>query len=307
MDLSANNLKPSDPASTAVVEPSTLKFIGDTQNLIWLEFGLILAKVNLRACFPRPATVLISKIMSKAKLTKLDEAVMAKQEFQRNSMAAKLNWLRAGVLGANDGIVSTAGLVMGVAGATTDSNSILIAGVAGLVAGSISMAGGEYTSVSAQKDSEIASLSRERRELAEDPEGELRELAWFYEQKGLSLELATKVAKELTARDAIKAHAEAELGIDSEQHASPTQAAFASFVAFAAGSLLPLLAVTGPWIEARIPVTVIAVVASLAITGFVGAKIGGARSGIAIIRNVVVSLLTMGITFAIGSLVGTAI
>jgi VIT1/CCC1 family predicted Fe2+/Mn2+ transporter len=251
--------------------------------------------------------VIISTIMTKPKIVKLDEAVMANQEFQRNAMAAKLNWLRAGVLGANDGIVSTAGLVMGVAGATTESSALLIAGVAGLVAGSISMAGGEYTSVSAQKDSEKAALAKERKELNEDPAGELRELAWFYEQKGLSLELATKVATELTARDALKAHAEAELGIDSEQHASPGQAALASFIAFAAGSLLPLLAVTGPWTEYRIPVTVIAVVASLAITGFVGAKIGGARSTSAIVRNVVVSLLTMGVTYGIGLLVGTAI
>lgn len=237
----------------------------------------------------------------------LDEALLASQEFQRNSMAAKLNWLRAGVLGANDGIVSTAGLVMGVAGATTDSAAILIAGVAGLVAGSISMAGGEYTSVSAQKDSEKAALAKERIELQENPEMELRELAWFYEQKGLSLELATKVAKELTAKDALKAHAEAELGIDSEQHASPGQAAIASFVAFAAGSMLPLVAVTGPWVDFRIPVTIGAVVASLAVTGYVGAKIGGARSMVAIIRNVVVSLLTMGITYGIGLLVGTTV
>lgn len=244
--------------------------------------------------------------MEKPDLIKIDEALLASQEFQRQSMAAKLNWLRAGVLGANDGIVSTAGLVMGVAGATSDSGAILIAGVAGLVAGSISMAGGEYTSVSAQKDSEKAALAKERQELIDQPELELRELAWFYEQKGLSLELATRVAEELTAKDALKAHAEAELGIDSEQHASPTQAAMASFVAFAGGSLLPLVAVSGPWVNARIPVTVGAVILSLAITGFVGAKIGGAKSGRAIIRNVVVSLLTMGITYGIGGLVGTS-
>ena len=237
----------------------------------------------------------------------LDEALLASQEFQRQTMAAKLNWLRAGVLGANDGIVSTAGLVMGVAGATTDSNAILIAGIAGLVAGSISMAGGEYTSVSAQKDSEKAALTKERLELAENPEMELRELAWFYEQKGLSSSLAEQVATELTAKDALKAHAEAELGIDSEQHASPGQAALSSFVAFAGGSLLPLIAVTGPWVEYRIQVTVAAVIASLAVTGFVGARIGGARSGKAILRNVVVSLLTMGITYAIGQLVGTTL
>lgn len=245
--------------------------------------------------------------MTSNRQIKLDEAVMASQEFQRSAMAARLNWLRAGVLGANDGIVSTAGLVMGVAGATTDSAAILIAGVAGLVAGSISMAGGEYTSVSAQRDSERAALEQEKRELKENPEMELRELAWFYEQKGLSLELATKVAKELTAKDALKAHAEAELGIDSERHVSPSHAAIASFIAFAAGSLLPLLAVTGPWIQSRIPVTVSAVIASLAITGYVGAKIGGAKSTKAIIRNVIVSLLTMGITYGIGLLVGTSV
>ena len=237
----------------------------------------------------------------------LDEQLLASQEFQRQTMAAKLNWLRAGVLGANDGIVSTAGLVMGVAGATTDSAAILIAGVAGLVAGSISMAGGEYTSVSAQKDSEKAALAKERVELAENPEMELRELAWFYEQKGLSLELAKRVAVELTEKDALKAHAEAELGIDSEQHASPGQAALSSFVAFAGGSLLPLLAVTGPWVSYRIQVTVFAVIASLAVTGYVGAKIGGAKLGKAIIRNVLVSLLTMGITYGIGQLVGTSL
>jgi VIT1/CCC1 family predicted Fe2+/Mn2+ transporter len=248
-----------------------------------------------------------SKKPSKAQieLLKQDESVLASAEFQRTAMAAKLNWLRAGVLGANDGIVSTAGLVMGIAGANGDASAILVAGVAGLVAGSISMAGGEYTSVSAQRDSELAALEVERKELREDPERELRELAWFYEQKGLSAETALVVAAELTEKDALKAHAEAELGIDSSQQVSPSQAALSSFVAFAAGSLLPLIAVTGPWVDFRIQATVIAVVASLALTGFVGAKIGGAKSARAIVRNVVVSLLTMSITYAIGSLVGS--
>lgn len=248
-----------------------------------------------------------SKKPSKAQieLLKQDESVLASAEFQRTAMAAKLNWLRAGVLGANDGIVSTAGLVMGIAGANGDASAILVAGVAGLVAGSISMAGGEYTSVSAQRDSELAALEVERKELREDPERELRELAWFYEQKGLSAETALVVAAELTEKDALKAHAEAELGIDSSQQVSPTQAALSSFVAFAAGSLLPLIAVTGPWVDFRIQATVIAVVASLALTGFVGAKIGGAKSARAIVRNVVVSLLTMSVTYAIGSLVGS--
>ena len=242
--------------------------------------------------------------MTKATIGNANQKQFANQEFQRSAMAHRLNWLRAGVLGANDGIVSTAGLVMGVAGSNADAGAILVAGVAALVAGSISMAGGEYTSVSAQRDSELASLEKERQELADDPEGELAELAWFYEQKGLSAKLAKEVAAELSAKDPLKAHADAELGIELGEHVSPTAAALSSFVAFALGSLLPLIAISGPWVEIRIQITVAAVAISLAITGFVGAKIGGAKSLRAIIRNVSVSLLTMGITYAIGSLVG---
>jgi VIT1/CCC1 family predicted Fe2+/Mn2+ transporter len=239
---------------------------------------------------------------------RVEDAIIASEEFQKNSMSAKLNWLRAGVLGANDGIVSTAGLVMGVAGANPDNTgAIFIAGVAGLVAGSISMAGGEYTSVSAQRDSELAMLEKERQELIDDPAKELRELIWFYEQKGLSYETAEVVATELTAKDALRAHAEAELGIDPDEHVSPTHAALASLIAFAAGSILPLLAITSFSKDFRIWATVIAVALSLALTGFVGAKIGGAKSTKAIIRNVTVSLLTMGITYGIGFLLGTGV
>jgi len=234
------------------------------------------------------------------------DATLASVEFQRNSMAAKLNWLRAGVLGANDGIMSTSGLVLGVAASPgVTSGTILVAGVAAVVAGSISMAGGEYTSVSAQKDSEKAALQVERDELRTNPEGELRELAWFYEQKGMSPKLAIKVAEELTSKDALKAHAEAELGIDSDHHVSPMQAALSSFVAFAVGGMLPLLAVAGPWTEFRIQATVGSVVVALILTGFVGAKIGGAKSGRGILRNLIVSSMTMGITYLIGHLVGT--
>ncbi len=223
-------------------------------------------------------------------------------------MAAKLNWLRAGVLGANDGIMSTSGLILGVAASPgVTSGTILIAGVAAVVAGSISMAGGEYTSVSAQRDSEKAALAVERKELADNPDGELRELAWFYEQKGISPKLAIQVAQELTSQDALKAHAEAELGIDSDHHVSPTQAALSSFVAFAIGGLLPLLAVIGPWTEYRIQATVGSVVLALILTGFVGAKIGGAKPARGIVRNLFVSMLTMGVTYAIGYLVGTNI
>ena len=234
--------------------------------------------------------------------------IISSEEFQKSSMAHKLNWLRAGVLGANDGIVSTAGLIFGVAGAGANQNGIFIAGVAALVAGSISMAGGEYTSVSAQKDSEIAAIAKERKELKENPEAELRELAWFYEQKGMSPKLAKAVAEELTAKDALKAHAEAELGISHDEHVSPTAAAISSFFAFAAGSLLPLLTATAtPWANLRIPFTVAAVIVSLGLTGYVAAQIGGAKPVRAIIRNVLVSLLTMGVTYGIGMLVGGGI
>jgi VIT1/CCC1 family predicted Fe2+/Mn2+ transporter len=237
---------------------------------------------------------------------KVLDAIISTEEFQKNTMAARLNWLRAGVLGANDGIMSTSGLILGVAGATSDRNQILVAGVAAVVAGSISMAGGEYTSVSAQKDSEKAALSVERKELKENPEGELRELQWFYEQKGMSSEVARQVAIELTEKDALKAHAEAELGIDSEHHVSPGQAALSSFVAFAAGGMLPLFASLGDE-SIRNYLVIGSVVAALSITGFVGAKIGGAKPGRGILRNLVVSLLTMGVTYAIGYLFGTTI
>lgn len=240
-------------------------------------------------------------------IVKQDEALIASKEFQKAAMASKLNWLRAGILGANDGIMSTSGVLMGVAGATTNSAVILFTGIATVVAGSISMAGGEYTSVSAQKDSELAALETERRELAEQPEMELRELTWFYEQKGLSYDLANQVAVELTSKDALKAHAEAELGIELGNHSSPMAAAISSFVAFAAGGILPLLAVTGPWVALRIPVTVLAVVISLVITGYVGAKIGGAKPLKPILRNVLISAATMGITYGIGVLVGQPI
>lgn len=238
----------------------------------------------------------------------IEGEIIATEEFQKSSMAHKLNWLRAGVLGANDGIVSTAGLIFGVAGAGAKPDAIFVAGVAALVAGSISMAGGEYTSVSAQKDSEIAAIAKERKELRENPEAELRELAWFYEQKGMSPKLAKAVAQELTEKDALKAHAEAELGISDNEHVSPSAAAISSFVAFAAGSLLPLLTATAtPWEGLRIPFTVVAVILSLGLTGYVAAQIGGAKPLRAIIRNVLVSLLTMGVTYGIGMLVGGGI
>ena len=220
---------------------------------------------------------------------------------------ARLNWLRAGVLGANDGIISTAGLVVGVAGATADRTPLVIAGVAGLVAGALSMAGGEYVSVSTQRDTELAMLRKEQRELEETPDEELEELAGFYEAKGLSADVAHQVAVQLTARNALAAHAEAELGIDPESVVSPWQAALASFVSFTLGALLPLLAIVLPGPSARLPVTVAAVTLALVITGAVSGRIGKARVPPAVVRNVGVGLLAMLLTYAVGSFVGTAL
>lgn len=222
-------------------------------------------------------------------------------------VSAKMNWLRAGVLGANDGIVSTAGLVVGVAGATTGTTALLVAGVAGLVAGALSMAGGEYVSVSTQRDSERALLAKEARELLETPDEELEELAGFYRQKGLSPATAQQVAVELTAHDALRAHAEIELGIDGDTFVDPWQAAWASLFSFTLGALLPLLAILLPPLDARLPVTVVAVVLALATTGAVSARLGGAPPLPAVLRNVGVGVLAMALTFAVGTLVGGAL
>jgi VIT1/CCC1 family predicted Fe2+/Mn2+ transporter len=219
----------------------------------------------------------------------------------------RLNWLRAGVLGANDGVVSTAGIVMGVAGATTDRTTILIAGIAGLVAGALSMAAGEYVSVSTQRDSELALLEKERRELRDEPEDELQELAGLYVAKGLTEDLALQVAHQLTEHDALGAHAEAELGIDPDDITSPWAAALASSLAFVVGALLPLLTITLVDPAARVPVTVVSVAAALALTGWASARLSYGPPWRAVLRNVGGGLLAMVVTYAIGSLVGTRV
>jgi vacuolar iron transporter family protein len=216
----------------------------------------------------------------------------------------RLNWLRAGVLGANDGIVSTAGIVVGVAGATTDRDAILVAGIAGLVAGALSMATGEYVSVSTQRDSELALLDKERRELLEDPEDELAELAGLYVDKGLDADLALRVASQLTAHDALGAHAEAELGIDPDDLTNPWTAALASMVAFTMGALLPLLTITLVAESARVWVTVASVALALALTGYASARFGYGPAGRAVARNVAGGLLAMLVTYGVGTLVG---
>ena len=229
-----------------------------------------------------------------------------KREPHRAGQAGRLNWLRAGVLGANDGIVSTAALVVGVAGASAATGAILTAGVAGAVAGAVSMALGEYVSVSSQRDTERSLLAKEQLELAEFPEAELAELTGIYVAKGLTVATARQVAREFTANGAFAAHADAELGIDPEELTNPWQASGASAVAFTLGSLLPLLAVLLPPPAARVWVTFAVVLIALAITGAVSAQLGGAKKGPAIARLVIGGALGMAITFGIGELVGVA-
>jgi VIT1/CCC1 family predicted Fe2+/Mn2+ transporter len=227
-------------------------------------------------------------------------------EPHRQGLAQRLNWLRAGVLGANDGIVSTAAVVVGVAGATSEVGPVLIAGLAALVGGAISMALGEYVSVSSQRDSEHALIQKESRELADDPEAELAELVGLYEAQGLSRETATRVATELTASDALKAHLSVELNIDVDDVVSPWAAALASAVAFTIGAILPMLTILLVPVEVRVPLTFVAVLIALAVTGYLAAWIGGARRGRAILRTVIGGALALGATYGVGALFGVA-
>ena len=221
-----------------------------------------------------------------------------------NDIAHRLNWLRAGVLGANDGIVSVAAIVVGVAAAAAETGPILTAGAAGLVGGAISMALGEYVSVSSQSDSQKALIEKERRELEEEPEEELAELAAIYQSKGLSPATAQVVARELTEHDALSAHLSAELNIDQEDIVSPWHAALASAIAFVVGATLPMLAILLPPENIRVPLTFVAVLVALAATGSVGAWIGGSSKSRAAVRVVVGGALALAATFAIGNFLG---
>lgn len=220
---------------------------------------------------------------------------------------AKLNWLRAAVLGANDGIVSIAGLVVGVAGATSDRTAIATAGIAGLVAGALSMAAGEYISVSTQRDAERAYIDKEKVELKENPTEELQELAEAYIQKGLSSATAHKVAKELSEKDALKAHLEVEFGLDEEDLTNPWHAAYASAIAFTLGGLIPVLAILLTPAEAKVVITFVTVILALAITGYTSAKIGGAPTRPATLRVIIGGALAMIITYGIGVLFGVSV
>ena len=229
------------------------------------------------------------------------------REPHAGGIAGRLNWLRAAVLGANDGIVSVAGIVIGVAGATTNRGPIFTAGLAGLVAGAVSMALGEYVSVSSQRDSQRAQITQEKRELADSPEAELTELTALYEAKGLSAATARTVAAELTARGALAAHLDAELHIDPADIPSPVQAAAASALSFTSGALLPLLAILLPPAPARVSVTFAAVLVALALTGALSARLGGSDVRRAVVRVVVGGALGLAFTYGVGHLFGTAI
>ena len=223
---------------------------------------------------------------------------------------SRIGWLRAAVLGANDGIVSTASLIVGVAAASAASAGIqglLIAGTAGLVAGAMSMAAGEYVSVSSQSDTEQADLARERAELLNQPAVEREELAQVYVQRGVELELARKVADQLAAKDALAAHAQDELGISETTTARPIQAALASATTFSVGAALPLLMVVVSPRPILIPVVVVASLAFLALLGGIGARAGGANIIKATIRVTFWGALAMALTAGIGALVGTTI
>ena len=229
---------------------------------------------------------------------------MKRENFHRTQ---HVGWLRAAVLGANDGIVSTASLVVGVAAAAADRSGVLIAGVAGLVAGAMSMAAGEYVSVSSQADTEQADLERERTELENDQEFETRELSHIYQQRGLDPELAQQVAVQLMAHDALGAHARDELGISDIMSARPLQAAFASAGTFTVGAILPLLAVVvAP--ELRIVFWVSAAsLLALAALGVLSARVGGARTWVATGRIMFWGALAMGLTAAVGRWFGAVV
>lgn len=218
----------------------------------------------------------------------------------------RTGWLRAAVLGANDGIVSTASLVIGVAAAGADRGAVLTAGLAGLVAGAMSMAAGEYVSVSSQADAERADLARERAELEDDPEAEHRELAAIYVERGLDAKLAGQVARQLAAKDALAAHARDELGISDALRARPVQAALASAAAFAAGAALPLAAAAVAPEALSMPVVAGLSLVFLAFLGAVAARVAGANVAKGTLRVTFWGAIAMALTAAIGRLFGVA-
>lgn len=222
-------------------------------------------------------------------------------------LVERIGWLRAAVLGANDGIVSTASLIVGVAAASSSTSQVLVAGTAGLVAGAMSMAAGEYVSVSSQSDTEQADLAREREELASQPDFEREELAQIYVQRGLDRALAYQVADQLMAKDALGAHARDELGMSEVTAARPIQAALTSAATFAAGAALPLLAaLLLPKSAVLVGVSAASLI-FLALLGAIGARVGGAKVGKAMMRVTFWGAMAMALTAGIGAVFGTAV
>ena len=220
---------------------------------------------------------------------------------------AKLNALRAAVLGANDGIVSVSSVVMGVAGATSDSKAITLAGLAALIAGALSMAVGEYVSVSSQSDAEKAYIKEETKDLKENPEMELDELAREYMKHGVSKKLAHEVAVELTKKDALRAHLRMHFNLDPDDINNPWHAAVASLIAFTVGGIIPFLTIVMLPVDMRIGGTIIAVLVSLFAVGYLSARAGNADKTRAIVRVVFGGLAAMGITYLVGVLFGTTV
>ena len=233
--------------------------------------------------------------------------MMRPPSHREHHLVGRIGWLRAAVLGANDGILSTASLISGVAAAEATHSAVMIAGVAGLVAGAMSMAAGEYVSVSSQADTEDAELNRERQELVDDITAEREELAQIYVHRGVEVDLARKVARQLMEKDALGSHARDELGISEITTARPIQAALTSAITFASGAAMPLLAALLSPAEAIIPAVTVASLFFLAALGAVGARAGGANVGRAALRVVFWGALAMAVTAGIGKFVGTAV
>jgi VIT1/CCC1 family predicted Fe2+/Mn2+ transporter len=223
---------------------------------------------------------------------------------QSGRILSTLNWLRAGVLGANDGIVSTAAIIFGVAGASASHSTIMLAGIASVSAGALSMAAGEYVSVATQRDLEVAELARQKADLERDPDGELQLLGRLFEQRGVESKLALEVARQMSAKDALSVHARAELGIDPEAVTNPWAAAFASLVAFTVGGLIPIVAMVLSPRPAEIWITGVSVVVAMALTGGVSARLGQIPVVRSVVRNVAGGLLAMAVTYGVGKFVG---
>lgn len=226
-------------------------------------------------------------------------------ETSSRRILSTLNWLRAGVLGANDGIISTAAIIFGVAGASAQHSTLILTGIAAIAAGALSMAAGEYVSVSTQRDLELAELERQRSDLETNPERELQVLARLFEQRGVTPDLAVEVSRQMSAKDALSVHARAELGIDPEAVTNPWAAAVASLLAFTLGGLIPIVPVITARPHDAIWISGLAVVIALALTGGIAARLGQMPAVRSIVRNVIGGIVAVAITYGVGMLAGT--